>query len=116
MGYQLTRRSVLLVWTVLIIIPLVVVVAGTFKTTPELFSSPFGLPSRPDLANYSQVLQDADLAGAFRNSVVVTLCSVVLTLFVAVWRRSESRESPAGRAGWSTAPSYSGWPCRRRPT
>lgn len=83
MGYQLTRRSVLLVWTVLIIIPLVVVVTGTFKTTPELFSSPFGLPSRPDVANYSQVLQDADLAGAFRNSVVVTLCSVVLTLFVA---------------------------------
>src|SRR5919197_1551071 len=35
MGYQLTRRSVLLVWTVLIIVPLVVVVTGFMKTLPR---------------------------------------------------------------------------------
>jgi len=83
MPYQLIRRSVLSTWAVLIVVPLVVVVFGTFKTTPELFSSPFGPPPGLDLTNYSRVLQDADLAGAFRNSVVVTLCSVGLTLFVA---------------------------------
>ncbi len=39
------RRAVLAVYAVVVIVPLLVVLTGTFKTTPQLFSSPFGLPS-----------------------------------------------------------------------
>ena len=77
MGYQLTRR------VVLIIVPLTVVVFGTFKTTGELFESPFGLPSSVSLQNYGVVLTDQNLDQALYNSAMVTAASVTITLFVA---------------------------------
>jgi raffinose/stachyose/melibiose transport system permease protein len=83
MGYQIGRRTLLAIYAVLIVVPLWVVVAGTFKTTPELFSSPYGLPPALSFENYAQVLEEAGLAEAFVNSVVVTVCSVFLTLFIA---------------------------------
>ncbi|MDF2091249.1 MULTISPECIES: carbohydrate ABC transporter permease [unclassified Knoellia] len=82
MTYSLTRRTVLLVYALLVLVPLVVVVAGSFKTTQELFASPFGPPSSLDTANYRAVLGEAGLGVAFRNSAIVTACSVPLTLFV----------------------------------
>jgi raffinose/stachyose/melibiose transport system permease protein len=83
MGFTLTRRTVLFVYAVLIIVPMAVVLAGSFKTTQQLFSSPFGLPSSLNGANYRQVLGQGGLGGAFRNSAIVTACSVPLTLFVS---------------------------------
>lgn len=83
MGYRLSRRAFLAVWAVLVVVPLVVVVTGSFKSTQELFSSPFGLPRRLSTDNLTAVLRGQDLAGAFRNSVVVTLSSVAITLLVA---------------------------------
>lgn len=83
MGYNLTRRAVLLVYAILVIVPMVVVVAGTFKSTQQLFASPFGAPSSLDATNYSTVLGEGGIGTAFRNSVIVTGLSVPLTLFVA---------------------------------
>ena len=83
MAYSLTRRTVLAVWALLIIVPLIVVVAGTFKTSGELFESPFGPPSGLSADNYTEVLSGQDLSGAFRNSTMVTLTSVALTLLIA---------------------------------
>jgi raffinose/stachyose/melibiose transport system permease protein len=81
--YQLTRRLVLGVYAVLVVVPLVVVVFGSFKTTQDLFSSPFLPPTSWQGGNYSQVLGKSGLGVAFRNSVIVTGCSVPLTLFIA---------------------------------
>ncbi len=83
MRFTLTRRTVLIVYAALIIVPMAVVLAGSFKTTQQLFSSPFGLPSSLDGANYRQVLGQTGLGVAFRNSAIVTGCSVPLTLFIA---------------------------------
>jgi len=82
MGYQLTRRSLLAIYAIVIVVPAAVALTGTFKTTQELFASPFGLPSSLSLTNYSIVLGEQNLSGAFRNSAVVTLASVALTLFI----------------------------------
>ncbi|MGP4111219.1 carbohydrate ABC transporter permease [Streptomyces sp. 4N509B] len=83
MGYQLIRRGMLFTYAVIVIVPLTVVLLGSFKTTPELFSSPYGLPSSLRLDNYAELVGKDDLTTAFVNSVLVTLCSVVLTLFLA---------------------------------
>lgn len=81
--YQLTRRGLLAVYAVLIIVPLLVVLTGSLKTTPQLFSAPFGLPTSPTLDNYRQVLGDGGLLRALSNSVIVTGCGVVITLIIA---------------------------------
>lgn len=83
MGFQLGRRAVLVVYALLIVVPLIVVFTGTFKTQGELFDSPFGLPSSLSPENYVTVLTQQNLGTALLNSIVVTACSVVLTLFVA---------------------------------
>ena len=68
MTYTLTRRVVLAVYAIAIIVPLTVVVFGTFKTTAELFGSPFGLPSSLSTENYSTVLTGQNFARAFSTA------------------------------------------------
>lgn len=100
MGYTLTRRAVLLIWAALIIVPLIVVVTGTFKTTAQLFDSPFGLPSRLSASNYTEVLSgESNLARAFRNSVVVTVSSVFLTLLIGSLAAYGIARTPGWRGG-----------------
>ncbi|MBW0091511.1 carbohydrate ABC transporter permease [Pseudonocardia sp. KRD-184] len=83
MTYRLGRGAVLAVYTLVIAVPLLIVVFGTFKTTQELFASPLGLPAQATVANYATVLADGQITVALRNSILVTTCVVVLTLAVA---------------------------------
>lgn len=99
MRYKLTRGAVLAIYAILIIVPLTVVVLGTFKTTPELFASPFGLPSSLSPTNYVVVLGEQNLDQAFYNSVLVTAASVGLTLFLASLAAYGVARTP-GWKGW----------------
>lgn len=93
------RGIVLAGYAVLIVVPLIVVLSGTFKTTPELFDSPFGLPSSFSFRNYDVVLNEQNLDLAFVNSVVVTCASVALTLFLASLAAYGIARTP-GWKGW----------------
>lgn len=77
------RRAVLAVYAALVVVPLIVVLTGSLKTTPELFANPFGPPTSWQVGNYTAVLGSGDLGTAFVNSAVVTGVSVPLTLLVA---------------------------------
>ncbi|MFR9778398.1 carbohydrate ABC transporter permease [Micromonospora sp. MS34] len=83
MGFRLTRRVLLAVYAALIIVPLLVVVFGTFKTSEEIFRQPLSPPMAPSLDNYRQIFTDGSIGQAFGNSVTVTLLSVSLTLVVS---------------------------------
>jgi raffinose/stachyose/melibiose transport system permease protein len=76
------RRLVLAVYALLIVVPLVVIVGGSFKTTTELFASPFGLPANPTLDNYATVLTKQDMLRVLGNSLTVVAVSVPVTLFL----------------------------------
>jgi raffinose/stachyose/melibiose transport system permease protein len=99
MRYSLLRGVLLGIYAVLIIVPLTVVVMGTFKTTPELFDSPFGLPSSVSFGNYDVVLNEQNLDQAFTNSVMVTTASVALTLFLGSLAAYGLARTP-GWKGW----------------
>lgn len=99
MTYTFTRRLVLGVYAVLVIVPLVVVIFGSLKTSQALFSSPFGPPTDIQAGNYSQVFGDSGLGVAFRNSVIVTICSVPLTLFIASLAAFGISRIPGWRSG-----------------
>lgn len=78
----MTRRVALGAYTLIILVPLLIVVMGTVKTTEQLFSSPLGLPTDPTAENYATVLAGEDMLVAMRNSIVVTTCVVIITLAV----------------------------------
>lgn len=78
----LSRRIILAIYLVLIVVPLLVVLFGAFKTTPELFNAPFSLPKTLSLDNYSRVLTGGGLGIAAANSAIVAIFSVPLTLII----------------------------------
>ncbi|GAB7052787.1 carbohydrate ABC transporter permease [Catenuloplanes indicus] len=79
----MTRRALLAVYALLIVVPLMVVLFGSLKTTPDLFASPFGPPTAPTLGNYRVILGDAGLLRVFGNSALVVIVSVPATLALA---------------------------------
>ncbi|BCY06917.1 carbohydrate ABC transporter permease [Actinoplanes sp. L3-i22] len=76
------RRLVLAIYSLLIVVPLVVIVGGSFKTTADLFASPFGPPTRPTLDNYVTILAKQDLLRVLGNSILVVAVSVPVTLLL----------------------------------
>ena len=67
MTYTLSRRVVLGVYAVLVIVPLVVVIFGSFKTSQALFASPFTPPTDWQGGNSSKGSSDSGLGAACRN-------------------------------------------------
>jgi len=73
-------QVVLFANAVLVLAPMVIMGLSAFKTTQEIFQNPVGLPASWRLDNFSRVWVQAHFAQYFRNSVVVTVASVVIIL------------------------------------
>lgn len=99
---HLIRRRIL-VWSavglllVVVIYPQLWVILSSFKTQTEFLSEPtWSLPSRFDFDNYSTALTRGNIGTNYRNSITVTLTSLVLmislglaaayTLEIMVWK------------------------------
>jgi raffinose/stachyose/melibiose transport system permease protein len=83
MFYRISRIFALTFFAALIIVPVLVVVFGTFKTDLEVMTKPLSLPERWTLDNYRTLLEGGRITTYFRNSAIVTSASVVLTLALA---------------------------------
>ncbi|MFM8384667.1 MAG: carbohydrate ABC transporter permease, partial [Actinomycetota bacterium] len=83
MFYKISRIFALTFLAVLIIIPVLVVVFGSFKTDLELMTKPLALPENWTLNNYRTLLDGGEIVTNFRNSSIVTLFSVLITLFIS---------------------------------
>jgi raffinose/stachyose/melibiose transport system permease protein len=83
MLYKVSRFVSLFTFAALILIPSLIVVMGSFKTDAEVYNKPLSLPEKWNLDNYRRLLSESDLDISFRNSVFVTVLSVVLTLIFA---------------------------------
>lgn len=102
MTWRLGRGAGLAVYALIIVVPLLVVLLGTFRTTQELFAAPLGLPTAPTLQNYATVLADGQITVALRNSVIVTTCVVLLTLALA----AAAAYAFARMRGWLAVAAY----------
>ena len=81
--YKVSKVLALGTFALMILLPSLIVVLGSFKTDAEVYNKPLSLPESWNLDNYSRLLSDSDLDVSFRNSVIVTFSSVVLTLILA---------------------------------
>lgn len=77
-------QLLLILNTVMVLYPLLVMGLSAFKSTPELFRNPFGLPESLSFANFVQVWERTNFPLYFRNSLVVTSGAVVLILILGV--------------------------------
>ncbi|MGI3783819.1 MAG: carbohydrate ABC transporter permease [Janthinobacterium lividum] len=73
-------HAVLIIWSLLVIIPLLWVIMSSFKTSSEIFASPFALPQRLRFDNYAHAWTTAGIGNFFVNSVIVVFGALVLTM------------------------------------
>ena len=71
---------VLIIWSLLVIVPLLWVVMSSFKTSTEIFASPFALPERLHVENYVNAWTTAGIGSFFVNSVIVVFGALIITM------------------------------------
>jgi raffinose/stachyose/melibiose transport system permease protein len=83
MFFNISRRILLTIFSVAVIVPTSIVVLGTFKTDFEIYSKPLALPKAFSLDNLRTLFSTGNVATPFKNSVIVSLGSVFFTLLFA---------------------------------
>lgn len=73
-------HTILIIWSALVIVPLLWVVMSSFKTSSEIFASPFALPTTWGFQNYANAWTTAGIGSFFANSVVVVFGALILTM------------------------------------
>jgi ABC-type glycerol-3-phosphate transport system permease component len=78
--------------------PIYYIIISAFKSLNEYYKNLFGFPSKPTLANFIQVFNEGDFSIWFRNSVIVTILSVlVITLISSLAAFAISKMNFRGR-------------------
>jgi ABC-type glycerol-3-phosphate transport system permease component len=77
---SLISYPLLLIGGVVMAIPLYLMLATSFKTTMQFYRNPFGLPGALTLQNYTDVWINGQMNVFFKNSVIISIGTVVVTL------------------------------------
>ncbi|GAB3260824.1 carbohydrate ABC transporter permease [Kineosporia babensis] len=81
-GAAVTSHSILGVWTLVVLAPLLWTVLQSFKTSQEIFASPFALPERWSFDNYVSAWTTAGIGSYFLNTVLVVGSALFLTMLL----------------------------------
>lgn len=73
---------VLVLWTLLVLLPLLWTFMSSFKTSNEVLSSPLKLPSGLALENYVNAWTDAGIGKYFMNTVIVVGGALILVMLL----------------------------------
>ena len=77
---QFWKYVLLIVGGTLILVPLLVTVFSSFKTTKDIMNHFFSLPNPFTLSNYERLILDG-IGGYFWNSAVITVLSLIVVAF-----------------------------------
>jgi raffinose/stachyose/melibiose transport system permease protein len=73
-------QIILIANTIIMLAPIVIMVFSAFKTTPEIFKSPYALPDFSQIANFAKIWTQTNFMRYLLNSFIVTGSSMVLIL------------------------------------
>ncbi|KIY23860.1 MULTISPECIES: carbohydrate ABC transporter permease [Mesobacillus] len=80
----LAVRIPLLIWSFIVIFPLLWMFIGAFKTNAEIFASPWALPEKFNFQNFLTAWTDYNIGTAFVNSMFVTALGSLLCLVFSI--------------------------------
>jgi raffinose/stachyose/melibiose transport system permease protein len=110
-GYRLRRslgsfapHLVLIIYSIIALFPIFMIVINSFKSRKAIFGAPFQLPNAEtfSLIGYQTVILRANFAVYFRNSIIVTVLSLLFVLLIgsmAAYALSEYRFKGNGLLG-----------------
>ncbi|MGV8895541.1 MAG: carbohydrate ABC transporter permease [Rhodoglobus sp.] len=73
-------HSVLTIWSIIVVLPLLWTILSSFKNNTEIFASPFSLPSRWSFDNYANAWTTAGIGSYFFNTIIVVFGALILTM------------------------------------
>ncbi len=76
-------HGVMLLVCAFVLIPIVLVMLGSFKSVAEFFSNPYGLPESWDFFNYRKAWDEANIQVTMRNTILATVIGVVVSTSLA---------------------------------
>lgn len=77
-------RIPLILWSIAVLYPIIWMIIGAFKTSAEIYASPWGLPKVFNYQNFLQAWADYNIGNSFFNSIIVTAFGTLLTLLLSV--------------------------------
>jgi N-acetylglucosamine transport system permease protein len=75
-------HTALVLWSLIVVLPLLWTLMTSFKTTSQIFSSPFTLPTSLNFVNYVNAWTSAGIGSAFLNTVIVVGSALVLVMIL----------------------------------
>ena len=79
---NLGTYAILTFWSLVVLFPLWTMIVNSFKPKRDIFRDPFGLPKTWTLEGYQNALSAGRFDLYFRNSLIVTIVSIALILFL----------------------------------
>lgn len=73
-------QIILVTSTIVMLAPIIIMIFSAFKSTPEIFKSPFGLPDFSNVGNFVKIWTQTNFARYLLNSFIVTGASMALIL------------------------------------
>ncbi len=73
-------HTMLLIWSLIVILPLLWTLMTSFKTTREIFASPFSLPEHWNFDNYVSAWTTAGIGSYFVNTIIVVGFALVIVM------------------------------------
>lgn len=73
-------QVILIANTIIMLAPIVIMIFSAFKTTPQIFASPFSIPDFTQLANFAKIWTQTNFLRYLLNSFLVTGVSMALIL------------------------------------
>ncbi len=83
MFYNVSRRVLLAIFAIAVLVPSSIVVLGAFKKDIEIYTEPLALPKHWSLSNFSNLIHQGNVFIPFKNSLIVATFSVLFTLLIA---------------------------------
>jgi N-acetylglucosamine transport system permease protein len=73
-------HGVLIVWTAIVVLPMLWTLMTSFKTTSQIFQSPFSFPTSLNFQNYVNAWTIAGIGSYFANTVIVVGCALIIVM------------------------------------
>jgi N-acetylglucosamine transport system permease protein len=75
-------HTVLILWSIIVIAPLLWALLSSFKTTREIFGSPFSLPEHWSFANYRSAWTQEGFGNYFLNTIVIVGSALAIVMLL----------------------------------
>lgn len=79
------KYFILILYSIIILVPLIIIFFGAFKTAGDLSNNPFGFPKHIALDNFAKAFVKGNMLIFFRNTIFISVISIaIITILSAL--------------------------------